>query len=216
MNDLQLPDGEFGDLCREYFKENIVKFTPPVPLRNFEKDTIIFQNTFEEERDCLAYGRRSMPYKRLNHFKKILEQVQGGQMCTDDLQLKYFKDYLSAHPINRQYPTVVKKMLKKLKLSKHVNLYSLVNQLTEHRFRFTSMENELLKRSFMLGEHLWRERPMPGRKNFLHYNMFFNHACKVLGLETPFDLPEIEQKSQKIKICAWLSANFTRYSVKDL
>lgn len=129
------------------------------------------------------------PYKRLNHFKEWLEQLQAKQ--TPDIPEQLFDDLINELKKNRIYDLsiltrdYVKKILKKLKYNSYYeHIIYIINKLNNIPPPKLSKDMEKIFNSmFNQIQEPWELYKPKTRKNFLSYSYVLYKFCEILNLK---------------------------------
>lgn len=134
-------------------------------------------------------SQRCSVYQRKNHFKEWLNQIQGResnevpQEVIDMIMVELNK--INYDNLANLDPTCVRKILKKLNLSKYYeNIYNIINRINGLPPPILSKETEeRLMRLFKMIEEPFEKYKSEERKNILRYSYILYKLCELLELD---------------------------------
>ncbi len=130
-------------------------------------------------------------YKRINHLNEILSQIQGKESTLipkDDYALilaEINKSKKISENLELLTAQIMKKILKKIKLSKHYeHIQYIINKINNvSPPRFTRAEEDKIRSMFREIQEPFQKCRPKGRKNFLNYLYFIHKACELLEID---------------------------------
>ena len=140
-------------------------------------------------------------YKRLNHFKEILNQVQGKEStCMPDLVIIKMKEKVDTERIELKNLTILttRQMLKELRFNKYYEHTSLIrSRLGIPPPLFSrELESKLINLFNLIQAPFNRHTP-PNRVNFLNYYYVLFKLCEMLGEKQFLEyFPQLKEKNK--------------------
>ena len=161
-------------------------------------------------------------YKRINHFREWLTQIQGKEntVIPTDLIIKIMKELKKERIENVNEITYekIKKYLKKSGLSKYYeHIPIIINKICRKDKLYISSETENVLLDYFGKIQIPFDKHRPkGRKNFLSYSYTLHKLCQIIGREDLLTLFPLLKSRTKLylqddtweKICAELGWKF--------
>ena len=161
-------------------------------------------------------------YKRINHFREWLTQIQGKEntVIPEELVLKILKELKKERiqNVNEITHDKIKKYLKKNGYSKYYeHIPIIITKICKKEKTTISADTEriLVEKFGEIQEPFERHRPK-GRKNFLSYSYTLHKLCQLIGRNDLLSMFPLLKSRPKLyvqddiweKICADLGWNF--------
>lgn len=162
---------------------------------------------------CTGYWDRSrtQPYRHINHFRRLLDSVQGINCALRELPPEVFElfDDDSNDDLDCLMADLVRNRLRKAKLARLYPYVPLIIHWVNGTKlpRFNPVQYELLVAMFQFCLDWFKRNKRQGRKNFLSYPFLLTRMCTVVNIDAQSVnsvLPKIKSsKSRRMSEEVW-------------